>query len=824
MRSVDTSEFHEGELSTIAVDYIRNENDEPISFDFDNYGQFTLQVVDYSDADNIQRKIVSYRALPQFSIPSNTLSNSITINALQDALDEIDETIILTPGTVSNATLTDTSDIELTILDTNDPPVITFALSATTINEGTSESVSLTATSDAVAGQDITIPFTISDSSTAGSDEYTILGDPTPTSIVISAGSSTGFITITASEDDTDVEVMETIIFTIGDMAGLGTTVATDVTLNLDSDDNPVVNSIVASPTSFGENESTTVTATISAASSKDTTIPLTLSGTATSETDFTSSFASEGVETLELVINSNNNTYQNFLFYDGKYLFVDGSTLRVFDPQTETNTNYSLNNYFNSPAVLEGDLIYGRSGNSIYSYDISDLNNITTTELVATTSPINISGGLTVSDGIIYYQIYQNVTGVWKTYKKETSADPVEIGTGDNYNGFFMLNSKLYAWNGSTIYENQNNEFINTGINGNYAYENSYRVINGQLYFRDQQSAPNNVSRATIGEGPGGADGELTVPTITYSQLNYNLSEGTNQIQGFDIDSSGNLLLYNQSTQGVLGVFSYQLSPEIKISAGSTTGSITFTGLEDALDEVDETIILTPGTVSNATLTDTSDIELTILDTNDPPVITFALSASAINEGSTDSVTLTATSDAVAGQDITIPFTISDSSTAGSDEYTIVGDPTPTSIVISAGSSTGSITITASENDTDVEIMETIIFTIGDMAGLGTTEATDVTLNLDSDDNPEVNSIVASPTSFGENESTTVTATISAASSRDVKIPLTFSGTAIEDTDYTNSFETSGEKTTVSEDHTNYGKMKSHDDGRLFFYELKHS
>ena len=116
------------------------------------------------------------------------------------------------------------------------------------------------------------------------------------------------------------------------------------------------------------------------------------------------------------------------------------------------------------------------------------------------------------------------------------------------------MLNSKLYAWNGSTIYENQNNEFINTGINGNDAYENSYRVINGQLYFRDQQSSPYNVSRATIGEGPGGADGELTVPTITYSQLNYNLSEGTNQIQGFDIDSSGNLLLYNQSTQGVLG------------------------------------------------------------------------------------------------------------------------------------------------------------------------------------------------------------------------------------------------------------------------------
>jgi len=50
-------------------------------------------------------------------------------------------------------------------------------------------------------------------------------------------------------------------------------------------------------------------------------------------------------------------------------------------------------------------------------------------------------------------------------------------------------------------------------------------------------------------------------------------------------------------SVDGEYSVYSYQLSTELKIAAGDTTGTITFTATDDESDEDDETIIITSGT-----------------------------------------------------------------------------------------------------------------------------------------------------------------------------------------------------------------------------------
>ena len=49
--------------------------------------------------------------------------------------------------------------------------------------------------------------------------------------------------------------------------------------------------------------------------------------------------------------------------------------------------------------------------------------------------------------------------------------------------------------------------------------------------------------------------------------------------------------------------LFFYQLAPQIVIPAGSTDGLITLNGVEDSLDEADETITLTIETATNAIL-----------------------------------------------------------------------------------------------------------------------------------------------------------------------------------------------------------------------------
>jgi len=76
------------------------------------------------------------------------------------------------------------------------------------------------------------------------------------------------------------------------------------------------------------------------------------------------------------------------------------------------------------------------------------------------------------------------------------------------------------------------------------------------------------------------------------------------------------------------------------------------------------------------------------------------------------------------------------------------------------------------------VEPIETIILTFGTLVN-ASTETTDVTLNLISDDNPNVSALDYSKTEFAEHESFTITATLDAAHSKESIIPLTVTGTA---------------------------------------------
>ena len=138
--------------------------------------------------------------------------------------------------------------------------------------------------------------------------------------------------------DDDEVEVIETIIFTFGEITN-GTTETTDVTLNLESEDDPTITSMVVSPASVDEGSASVLTATIDAASSRDMTVPLTVTGTATNETDYTTTFDSQG-ESTKVYDSAGENSNQDYgrfgLLSDGRYAFVNGNTIRVYDPSSE--------------------------------------------------------------------------------------------------------------------------------------------------------------------------------------------------------------------------------------------------------------------------------------------------------------------------------------------------------------------------------------------------------------------------------------------------------------------------------------------------------
>jgi hypothetical protein len=81
----------------------------------------------------------------------------------------------------------------------------------------------------------------------------------------------------------------------------------------------------------------------------------------------------------------------------------------------------------------------------------------------------------------------------------------------------------------------------------------------------------------------------------------------------GIGLDSSGNVYVADSENHRVQKIKKY---PEIFIESGSTTGVLSITGIEDRVDEEDETIIVTPGSsVSNVVSSITEETTITLLD-----------------------------------------------------------------------------------------------------------------------------------------------------------------------------------------------------------------
>ena len=212
-------------------------------------------------------------------------------------------------------------------------------------------------------------------------------------------------------------------------------------------------------------------------------------------------------------------------------------------------------------------------------------------------------------------------------------------------------------------------------------------------------------------GNGDGSSDNQLSDP------------------QGVYLDNDGNLYVSDTRNHRIQKI---QIAPQIKILAGQTSGSLKINIIDDKIDEDDETVILSPGTVEGANNSNSEVLTFTINDDDDPPTINFSQSAESIDENSSNDVIITATLSIASEKEIEIPYTLS--GTADASEYTVSDSP----LKITAGSLSGTITVsTNGKDDTDVEPIETIILTYDNLVN-ATTTFTSSTINLISDDVPD--------------------------------------------------------------------------------------
>ena len=169
--------------------------------------------VSVGKAGDPARSGVDYTAVPDFTltIPAGTASveGSFTLDPIDDALDEPNETLTLT-ATLSGVTI---PDLTFTIIDDDGAPTVSVG-DAAAVTEGDDSAkttdMSFPVTLSAVSGQQVTVTYALSGTATAD-DDY---ADPASKSLSIPAGSQTANIVIPVKGDVVD-ELDETVIVTL---------------------------------------------------------------------------------------------------------------------------------------------------------------------------------------------------------------------------------------------------------------------------------------------------------------------------------------------------------------------------------------------------------------------------------------------------------------------------------------------------------------------------------------------------------------------------------------------------------------------------------
>jgi len=144
-----------------------------------------------------------------------------------------------------------------------------------------------------------------------------------------------------------------------------------------------------------------------------------------------------------------------------------------------------------------------------------------------------------------------------------------------------------------------------------------------------------------------------------------------------------------------------------LTFAPGEVSKSITLTVVDDTLDEADETVDLTLGTPTNATLGATTTYTETIVDDDAAPTVAFTSSGGSATENvATRTVTIALSAES--GLPITVPYSVSGTAT-NPDDYSIA----PASpLTFAPGETSKTITITVVD-DALYEPDETVVLTL---------------------------------------------------------------------------------------------------------------
>lgn len=221
--------------------------------------------------------------------------------------------------------------------------------------------------------------------------------------------------------------------------------------------------------------------------------------------------------------------------------------------------------------------------------------------------------------------------------------------------------------------------------------------------------------------------------------------------------------------------------SGHVGITSG-TTGSFTFSVINDELDEVNETIIITLEAPYNVILGNYV-FTYTINDDEGLPTVAFASATSSAAEGIT-SVGIPIAVSQISGQDVTVTYTLSGGTATlnGVDHDLASGTTT-----IRAGTLTGSVPFSVI-NDTADELDETVVLTLTDATNATVSGQTSYTYIIQDDDGPFMFFRVSKKSAQESVTAPTIQLDLGGTSLQTVSANYSLAGTATNALDYTDS------------------------------------
>ncbi len=494
------------------------------------------------------------------------LSGNTTVSVPVTTLDDLQNG----PDLTLSVSLVDEPSVvgTLTVVDTTPPPTLSWTVASQSISEGVgTASISWQLNSASARAISATVGF--AGTATDGTD-YTY----SQTTISIPAGTTSGSFAVQVTDDNL-YEGNETLILSFASLtnATAGTNPTNTVTIT-ENDSLPQIS--VTGSASVLESQSANFLITLNRASVFNVDVNYSTSnGSATAGTDYTS--------------------------VSGSVTFAPGETSKTVTVATsnnatvcEANKNFSLD--ISSPSG-------GTLGTSTYSMPLWDndnpsitVNNVTVTEGTAGTFTA------TLSQSCNY-----NVSFTWQTQNNTATAG--QDFTSATATATITAGSTTVNFSVATI-----DDVIDQGS----------RIANVIFSSGNRATVPASASTLTINDND-------TAPTLSFSKstdsvletagtatVNVVLSHITNRTVTATITTSGTATINQDYTLPTTA---------ISIPAGSSSQTVSLSPTRDTTSDSGETVILTLGSVSGATLGATSVYTLTLED--DPNMGSLLVSSS---------------------------------------------------------------------------------------------------------------------------------------------------------------------------------------------------